>query len=342
MASATIQMVDDYRYSIGRNVVYRHPSPGRRDAEYGQYGPNRTVGFIRAVELGKAPEHVWVYTIENLRTGEIAKTPETDVMYPIAGKRERRMRDSRADAERLAEDLAKSLSDESPLADFLRMSVEELHSLEESEAIARKEGRDLPIDRSDYIRVRGDLRAEVEAAHNHYAKVLDVSDPDIAAIESRGGVYIVKHKYRVLVDDGREMEIYDPEVKLYYTADRRQVVLNWRAATFLAESFGDDPPYSLEYSYFEDHVFSRDELEVMTREELVSLFAALLYVKGRMGLRDLENKERNLAFAPKEFLVDSVLAISRFDMRRNRNLTPVEVEDKKKDVYRLRRLLRGR
>lgn len=334
-------MVDDYKHSIGRNVVYRHPRPARRDREYGQYGPGRTVGFIKSVLPGSAPDHVWVYIIENLRTGETASVPETDVMYAILGKDERRQRSSRADAERFVEELARSLT-EPPLADFLKRSIEELHDREESEIRARNEGRDLPVRADDYIRVRGELRGEIESAHNHYAKVIEVSEPDIAAIESNQGAFAVKRKYRVLVDDGREIEIYDPEIKLYYTAEGRQVVLNWRAATFLAESFGDAPPYSLEYSYLEDHVYSREELEAMTREELVNLFAAMLYVKGRMGLRDLENKERHLAFAPKDYLVDAVLQISRFDMRKNRKLTPDEIDSKKREVYRLRRLLRGR
>jgi hypothetical protein len=334
-------MVDDYKYSIGRNVVYRHREPGRSRRDYGQYGPDRTIGRVRTVDAGTPPEHVWVYTVENLRTGETAKVPETDILYASYAGGERKARHTHIDAEKLAEELARSV-DESPLATFLRMHIEESRRREESEAAVRREGRDLPIAEGDYIRVRGELRSEVESCHNHYAKVLEVTDPDVAAIESPNGPHTVRRRYVVQIDDGRTLPIYDPEVKLYYTAEARRVILNWRAAKFLAESFGDDPPYSVEYSYLEDHVYSRDELEAMSKEELMDLFAAMLYVKGRMGLRDLENKEWHLASSPREYLVDGILAISRFDMLRNRALTPGEVDSKKRDVYRLRRILRGR
>ena len=86
-----------------------------------------------------------------------------------------------------------------------------------------------------------------------------------------------------------EYRIYDPEIKLYYTANARATILNWRAATFLAESFQDPPPYKLDYAYLEDHIFSREELESMSYDELVRTFAQMLYARGRIGLRDLDN-----------------------------------------------------
>lgn len=334
-------MIDDYKYSIGRNVVYRHSNPGRSTREYGQYGPERTLGTVRSVDAGGADDHVWVYTVENLRTGEVVRVPEPDILYAsYAPKRTASVR-PQVDVERLAEELSRSV-DESPLARFLRMHIEESRVREESDAAAQREGRDLPVSQGDYIRIRGELRPEIESCHNHYAKVIDVAEPDIDAIESPGGRYAVRKMYTAQVDDGRTTAIYDPEIKLYYTAEGRRVILNWRAAKFLAESFGDDPPYSVEYSYLEDHVYSREELEAMSNEELIDLFAAMLYVKGRMGLRDLENRDPDIEAAPKEYLVDGILAISRFDMTRNRNLTPDEIDSKRRDIYRLRRILRGR
>jgi hypothetical protein len=331
-------LIDDYRYSIGRTVVYGHPKPGYPERNYGQYGPGQTVGMVRAVELGKPPEHVWLYRIENLRTAETAQIPESDVFYAIPGKREKSADRTNVDAERIAEAISEAVS---PLSSYLSVTVRDLLRREESEERTRREGRDLPVQVGDYVRVRGDLRVQMEARHNHYAKILGVAEPDIAAIESKTGNYRVRRKYRTLMDDGSECFIYDPEIKLYYTADGRTTILNLRAATFLAEAFQDDPPYSLEYSFLEDHVFTRNYLEALSPERLTSLFAALLYVKGKMGLRDLERADRHLGNAPKEFLVDSVLSMSRFDMRRNRNLTSTEIDSKRREIYKFRRLLHG-
>lgn len=334
-------MVDDHKFSIGRTVVYRHPEPGRPGRDYGQYGSARTVGVVRAVELGGAPEHAWVYTVENLRTQETVKVKESEIHHATLGKSARRSRRSSSDAKHLADALANALS-ESALSSFLRTAVREFLRREESEERARKEGRDLPVLAGDYVRVRGDLRPRMEPYHNFYAKILSVGQPDVAAIESKDGVHFVRRSYRVLLEDGSEQSIYDPEIKLYYTADGRATILNWRAATFLAEAFHDDTPYSLEYSYLEDHVFSREELEALQPEELMNLFAVILYVKGRMGLRDMAEKDRHFSEFPKEYLVDNVLAISRFDMRKNRSLTPSEIENKRREMYKLRRILRGR
>lgn len=335
-------MIDDYKYSIGRTVVYKHANPGRSDVDYGHYGHVRTVGVVRAVEAVQAPDHTWLYIVENLRTGEITKVLESEIRFATRGKRERSGGDTGVDAAKLAETIAQSDPEESALPVYLRMIINDFVRREESESLARREGRQLPVEAGDYIRVRGDLRSELEHYHNHYAKVLEVSEPEIAAIEAKIGVHGVRRSYRVLLDDGSEHVIYDPEIKLYYTADGRKTILNWKAATFLAESFRDDPPYSVEYSYLEDHVFSRKELESMSHDDLADLFAAMLYVKGRIGLRDLKIKDQTIGQLPKDHLVDNILAISRFDMRRNRSLTPSEIERKKKDAFKLRRLLRGR
>ncbi len=338
-----LKVIDDYKYSVGRTVVYRHPEPGYSEQDYGQYGPIRTVGVVRAVEIGKPPDNIWVYIIENLRTGEKTRVSEPDIYYATynrAGRRGRKSQ-SKIDAEKLAEELTGSAT-ESALANFLRTTVREFIHREDLEDAARREGRNLPLEAGDYIRIRGDLRQELETHHNHYAKILEALEPDIAAIESLSGHYAIRKRYRVLVDDGSEYNIYDPEIKLYYTANGKSTIFNWRAATFLAEAFGDDPPYSLEYSYLEDHVFSRDELESMRTDEIANLLAALLYVKGRMGLRDLQRVGTHMESVPREHLIDSVLAISRFDMRRNRNLTSGEIESKKREIFRFRRLLRGR
>lgn len=334
-------MLDDYKYSIGRTVVYRHREPSYADRRYGQYGPDQTVGLVRGVELGKSPEHIWLYLIENLRTGETAKVAESDIFRAILGRSEKSEgRRPAIDPERIAQVLSESAS-RSPLSGYLSATVGDLLRREETEEMMKHEGRDLPLVAGDYIRIRGDLRSEMESSHNHYAKIVEVEEPDIVAIESRVGNYFVRHRYRVLLDDGIECVIYDPEIKFYYTAEGRSVVLNWRAATFLAEAFGDDPPYLLDYSFLEDHVFSRDYLEALSPDKLGNLYATLLYVKGKMGLRDFETADKHLDGVPKEFLVDSVLVMSRFDMRKNRNLTAAEIEGKRKDDDRLRRLLHG-
>lgn len=333
-------MIDDYKYSVGRTVVYRHPNPERLRKDYGQFGPDKTVGVVNDVELGKAPDLVWVYVIENARTAEVTRVSEQDIHHATLGKDERKRR-GRIDIERVAEAIAEPET-ESVLAGFLRTTVREFRRREETEELARREGRELPLKAGDYIRIRGDIRRELEPFHNHYAKILDVSEPDIAAIESRKGTYKARRRYTVRLDDDSELVIYDPEVKHYYTSNGRATVLNWRAAAFLAEAFGDDPPYKLEYSYLEDHVFSRDELEPLSIDGLTDLLTALLYVKGRMGLRDLEFTRVQGEEISREHLVDNVLAISRFDMRRNRTLTSGEIEGKRKEIHKLRRLLRGR
>ena len=41
----------------------------------------------------------------------------------------------------------------------------------------------------------------------------------------------------MVTSEGIEGDVYDAEIKLFYTANSRKTVLNWRAATLLAEAF---------------------------------------------------------------------------------------------------------
>lgn len=345
-------MIDDHKYSIGRTVVYNHPNPASPSYTFGQYGPERTVGVIRNVEMVDGDDKRWEYVIENVRNQEIARVSESDILFATLNRRRPWPRGDalmhmKYDSDSLAEMLNRFLA-ESALSKYLSNTIRDLVRREESEERARREGRDLPLQEGDYIRVRGDLRSEVEPYHNYYAKVLKVEPADIGAIEAKpdkrgnASVHRVVNKLTVLLEDGTETQVYDPEVKLYYTAEGRKTILNWRAATFLAESFGDEPPYTVEYSYLEDHVFSRDELEGLSNEQLIELFAALLYVKGHMGLRDYQKKNQFFEDIPKEYLVDSILASSRFNMRKNRSMTEEEIHKKHLEGYRLKRILKGK
>lgn len=333
-------VLDDYKYSIGRIVLYKHPNPEYGHREYGRYGPEKTLGVVHAVEIDE-PAQVWMYSLENIRTHEPARVPESDIYYAVFGRQLKQGGRRNTDAARLAEDITKVLSQPEPRLP-LSPTITELVRREQTEDETKRMGRDLPVQVGDYVRVRGDLRAELEPHHNHYAKVLEVLEPEIGAIEAKSGTYAVRQKFQVRLDDGVEVEVYDPEIKVYYTADGRSTIFNWRAASFLAEFFGDDPPYKGDYAYLENHLFTRDELESMSIDELAGLFAELIYVKGRMGLRDLEQTRESLKSAPREHVVDSILAISRFDMRKNRNLTAGEIEIRQKDASKLRHILRDR
>lgn len=339
-SGAPNRVIDDYKYSVDRIVLYKHPNPGRSAREYGRYGPDRTLGVVRAVELDPSGQ-TWLYSIDNIRTDEHANVHEAQVYYTVFGRRldQSVQTPEQTEAARLAEEITRVLS-QPELRPPLSPVIRDLVNREQTDEEMRRHGRELPIQAGDYIRVRGDMRPEAQPYHNHYAKVLSVLDPDIGAIESIAGTYTVRKKYHVLLDDRVEFDIYDPEVKLYYTAEGRVTIFNWRAASFLAEFFGDDPPYRADYRYLESHLFTRDELEAMSVEELATLFAESLYVKGRMGVRDLQETQQNLTGAPKEHLVDGILAISRFDMRKNRNLTPSEIESRQKDASKLRRILK--
>ncbi|MCX8053725.1 MAG: hypothetical protein N3B12_07945, partial [Armatimonadetes bacterium] len=196
------------------------------------------------------------------------------------------------------------------------------------------------------IRVRGDLRRESDPLHNHYAKILSVEPADIAGIENpfakpgQPRIYRTLKKYKVLSSEGIEADIYDVEVKLFYTAHGRKTVLNWRAATLLAEAFGDDPPYNVEYDYLSEHIFTREELKPMKRSELANLLASALYVKGKLGWRDYQRRGQLFAGIPKSHLIDQILEISRFDARRNRSMSREEIAARRRASLKLERLLK--
>lgn len=344
-------MLDDHKYSIGRLVVYRHPDPKLPRQSYGHYGHERTVGEVVAVDVDHLPEPHWVYTIRNIRNQEVARVDEDQIEFATADGRRLRRQSPRGIERRiedgaLAEMIARALSNPDRQS-LLRYTLRDLIYREEMEAKAHTEGTNLPIAEGDYIRVRGDLRPETEALHNHYAKVLSVHASDIAGIENarskpgRPTMYRTLKRYHVISSEGVEADIYDVEIKLFYTANGRKTILNWRAATLLAEAFGDPPPYRLEYEYLSDHIFTREELKARKRSELAQMLASLLYVKGRMGWRDYQRRNQLFAGTPKSHLIDSILQISRFDSRRNRLMTREEIARHHQDGFRLRRLLKG-
>jgi len=341
-------MLDDYKYSIGRLVVYRHPDPKLPRQSYGQQGSDRTIGEVVEVDMAPTPEPHWIYTIQNARNGEVSRVGEDDILFATTiGKRtSRKVAERRIEDGALAEMIAKALSNPDR-GNLLRSTLKDLLYREELETRAHTEGANLPIRAGDYIRVRGDLRSETDVLHNHYAKVLSVEESDIAGIENpqakpgQPRLFRTLKKYRVLSDEGIEADIYDAEVKLFYTANGRKTILNWRAATLLAEAFKDVPPYNLEYEYLVDHVFTREELRSKKRSELAQLLASLLYVKGRMGWRDYQRRNAFFAGTSRAQLVDDILQASRFDSRRNRVMTLEEIAAHQQKGYKLRRLLKG-
>lgn len=341
-------MLDDYRYSIGRLVVYRHLEPKLPKQSYGHHGSERTVGEILDVDIVPTPNPHWVYTIQNIRNGEVCRVRESDILFAtgMGGRATRKAIERRAQDGALAEMIARALSNPDR-GSLLRSTLHDLLRREEAETRARTEGPNLPIGVGDYIRVRGDLRPETEVLHNHYAKVLAVADADIAGIENpspRPGqptLFRTQRKYDVISSEGVEATIYDAEVKLFYTAHSRSIILNWRAATLLAEAFKDQPPYNVEYEYLSEHIFTREEIRRKSRAELGRLLATLLYVKGRMGWRDYQRRNTLFAATPKSHLIDSILLVSRFDSKRNRAMTPEEIAEHRQEAYKLRRLLKS-
>ena len=344
-------MLDDHKYSIGRLVVYRHPEPKLPRQSYGHFGPDRTVGEIVEVDMAPTPVPHWVYTVRNSRNCEMARVAQDTVEFATGtGKRSRKgpRRSTRRRTEdgALAEMIAKALSNPDRES-LLRHTLRELLHKEELAERAVREGPDLPVEPGDYIRVRGDLRKESEILHNHYAKVLEVHPADIAGIENgrakpgQPTIFRTLKRYKVLTSEGIESEIYDAEIKLFYTASGRKTILNWRAATLLAEAFGDEPPYKLEYEYLSDHIFTREELTSESRTELARILGSLLYVKGRLGWRDFQRRSQFFAGTPKSHLIDSILQVSRFDSRRNRPMTRDEILKRRQQGFKLRRLLKG-
>ena len=342
-------MLDDYKYSVGRLVVYRHTIPKLPRQSYGHYGHERTVGEILAVEVEPNPEPHWVYSIRNVRNQELTRIEEDLIKFATNVGRHWRKNpqeiSSRIEDGALAEMIARALSNPDR-ASLLRSSLRELLCKEEQAARAHREGPELPIYAGDYVRLRGDLRREVESLHNHYAKILSVDPADIAGIENPQAkpghprLYRTLRKYAVISSEGIEAEVYDAEIRLFYTANGRKTILNWRAATLLSEAFGDEPPYSLEYEYLQDHIFAREELESQKRSELAQLLASVLYVKGKLGWRDYQRRGQFFTGIPKSHLVDSILEVSRFDSRRNRLMTREEVASRRQESFKLRELLK--
>jgi len=344
-------MLDDYKYSIGRLVVYQHPNPRLPRQSYGQHGHERTVGEIIGVDMAPHPEPHWVYLVRNARNQEVARVEEEQVKFATAvGKLWRknpREVVSRIEDGALAEMIAKALSNPERTG-MLRSSLRDFLHREELAARASRDGADLPLCVGDYVRIRGDLRKESETLNNHYAKILAVEPADIAGIEnprSRPGqptLFRTLKRYRIVSSEGVEAEVYDAEVKLFYTAHGRKTIFNWRAATFLAEAFKDEPPYNLEHEYLSEHVFTRDELRPKKRTELARMLATLLYVKGKMGLRDYQRRNQFFAGTPKSHLIDNILEASRFDAKRNRLMTHAEIANCQQQCFKLRRLLKSR
>ncbi|MCL5103795.1 MAG: hypothetical protein M1133_06730 [Armatimonadetes bacterium] len=344
-------MLDDFKYSIGRLVVYRHIEPKLPRQSYGHYGHERTVGEVVAVDMDPTPEPHWVYTLRNVRNNEIIRLDEDQIKFATTvgrywKKSAQKTVERKMDDGALAEMIAKALS--SPeRASLLRSTLRDIIRREEIEAKVSREGADLPVYVGDYIRVRGDLRKETDSLNNHYAKILSVEPSDIAGIENalskpgQSRLYRTLKKYHIITSEGVEGDIYDAEIKLFYTANARKTVLNWRAATLLAEAFGDQPPYKLEYEYLADHIFTREELQPKSRGELAQMLASMLYVKGRMGWRDYQRRNQFFAGTPKSHLVDDLIEVSRFDSRRNRVLTHDEITHRRQDAFKLRRLLKG-
>ncbi len=343
-------MLDDHKYSIRRLVVYRHPDPKLPRQSYGHYGHERTVGEIVQVDMDPNPAPHWIYTIRNARNQEITRVEEDQVKFATGVGRQwkRNLRETASKIEdgALAEMIAKALSNPDR-ANLLRSTLREFLYKEELAAKASREGTEMPVSSGDYVRLRGDLRREMEVLHNHYAKILSVEPADIAGIEnpeSKPGqprLFRTLKKYKVISSEGLEADIYDAEIKLFYTANGRKTILNWRAATLLSEVFKDRPPYNLEYEYLADHIFTRDELKPKKRTELAEMLASMLYVKGKMGWRDYQRRGQFFAGTPKSHLIDNILETSRFDSRRNRVMTPGEIAERLRDCFKLRRLLKG-
>lgn len=339
-------MLDDYKYSIGRLVVYRHSEPKLPRQSYGHYGHERTVGEIIAVDLVRHPKPHWLYSIRNVRNNEVARVTEDNIKFATSalGRWTKGSRPNRVEDGALAEMIAKALS--SPESDsLLRSTLREFLRKEELAARVLREGAKLPLQAGDYIRIRGDLRKETEPLHNQYAKILSVEPADVAGIENPSPKpgqppMLRTHKvYEVVSPEGVRARVYDAEVKLFYTANGRRTLLNWRAATLLAESFNDPPPYNVDLDHAAEHVFTRDELQDVRRSELVQILASILYAKGKIGLRDYQRRGHMFSAAPKSHLIDAILELSRFDARRNRAMSAEEIAAKKREYSRLSRLL---
>ncbi len=343
-------MLDDYKYSIGRLVVYRHTEPKLPRQSYGHYGPERTLGEIEGVETVSAPQPHWLYAIRNIRNQELTHVTEDEIKFATSiGSHWRKSPQqivAKAEDGALAEMIARALANPER-AGLLRGTLKDMLHREDLAARASREGPNLPIGEGDYVRLRGDLRPETEPLHSHYAKILSVKPSDIAGIENpqakqgQPRIFRTHKQYHVLSSEGVEADVYDAEIKLFYTAKGRKTILNWRAATLLSETFKDPPPYNPEYEFLMDHVFTREELKPVRRSELAHMLSSLLYVKGKMGWRDYQRRGQFFVGSPKSHLIDNILEISRFDSRRNRCKTIEEIAEQQQASDQLRRLFAG-
>jgi dsDNA-binding SOS-regulon protein len=343
-------MLDDHKYSLYRIVVYRLPNPAYPDSAYGPGGSARTYGLIIGVHCVPDPPPHWEYTVRNAFTREEHRIPEDQIFHGANNEyldlhRRDDIRWAQPTPETIRKELANSFWKRS-LKNFIRTAIPRIRLKEREEEEARLQGRNLHLQPGDYIRVRGDIRPYNEKHHNLYAKVLSVLPPNCEYIDvpdNIPGVSPGKHKvsamYHVLLDNGEEADIYDVEVKNIYTSEGKKIIHNWRAATFLAEAFGDEPPYDLQLEYLNGHVFSRSELSDLSQEELADLLARLLYSKGLITHEEINEKISLFVISPREYLVDQILAYSRFDMRRNRQLTNTEIESFRSNEQKLRKLL---
>jgi len=339
-------MLDDHKYSLRRIVAYAHRDPEHPGAMYGPGGAERTYGIVTEVHRVEGDDPHWEYTLANTLTGETRRVTEDEVFHGAdQSYLDLRRRDGIPwlhQPPEAARNNEQSGFWKHTLDQFVRTAIPQIQERERHEERERVRGRDLGLAPGDYVRIRGDLRPEMAPHHNLYAKVISVSPAHIQHMEipcaqhgASSSRYKVLFSYRVLLENGEETDAFDVEIKTVYTKQGRTVILNWRAATFLAETFGDDPPYELQFDYLNGHVFSRAEIENMSPSDLADLLARLLYVKGLLVWEELPQKAEALAKSATEFLVDQVLEMSRFDMSKNRRLTEEEIGSFHSDAARL-------
>ena len=334
--------MDDHKYSLNRVVAYPHDDPERPDAVYGPGGPGRTYGKVVKVHRTEGDSPHWEYTVENSFTGEVRLLAEDRIYHGAnRGYLDLHRRDGIPWLKGPPESARNDAENEfwkHTLREFVRTAIPGIIEREQDEEKVRSEGRNLNLGPGDYFRIQS-LRPETEHCHNLYAKVLSVSAADRESMDIGQRKHLVLLSYHVQADDGQEADVYDVEIKTVYTTLGRTVIQNWRAATFLADAFGDDPPYNLQLEFLNGHVFNRAELADLPSDDLADLLTRLLYVKGLILWDELGEKAERLAKSPAEYLVDQILDISRFDMKNNRPLTLSEIERFRSQDARLRDLL---
>ena len=342
-------MLDDHKYSLNRIVAYAHQDPAHPPAVYGPGGPQRTYGLVTEVHRVEDDNPHWEYTVRNSFTGETCRAAEEEIFHGAdRSYLDLYRRETVPWSQRPPEAARNNLGSgfwKHTLRQFVRTAIPRILQREQDEEKARTQGRSFDLGPGDYVKIRGDLRPEMETHHNLYAKVLSVSTADLEHMDiprGRQGIGAGRHRvllsYRVLLDSGAEADVYDVEIKTVYTTHGRTIILNWRAAAFLAEAFGDDPPYDLQLEYLNGHVFSRAELKDMSVDDLAGLLSRLIYVKGLATSEELAQKADALSKSPSEYLVDQILEISRFDMSKNRPMTRAEIEQFRSEDEQLRGL----